>query len=382
MAAQEKALDIPEPQVAVDFPDDQFFTWHVRVLVTQLGDGGRWVAFSPDLEPEVIDLADHRVVPLVRDAVFPQRIRGDVYYRVNITEDDLTNTVQECRALAAVLGVTGPSRPTTLVADWVYADPAFDRFGEVVDSSLTMNPATMLSRDSVALVRVGADDGVEWTTAERIPLADVDLWKDEKRSGPGRDPRVLPLVREGDRARFRSLRSIVSDTTYPDPKAPDPDWPFPGPSAVKELLAAARAAGEELTGFHDYFLRSSGLNPDHAVAIKHRDLLAIMLHFLNYDQVNAGRLAGMEAMARYVLQIHQAVRRNPKNPDFKGTSVFTLSHLGSSGGVLTGDFARYVADEQKSHAFMLKQHRLYAEEEEKRRNAKNTENAGGGGGKK
>ena len=109
MAAQEKALDIPEPQVAVDFPDDQFFTWHVRVLVTQLGDGGRWVAFSPDLEPEVIDLADHRVVPLVRGAAFPQRIRGDVYYRVNITEDDLTNTVQECRALAAVLGVTGPS---------------------------------------------------------------------------------------------------------------------------------------------------------------------------------------------------------------------------------------------------------------------------------
>ena len=105
-----------------------------------------------------------------------------------------------------------------------------------------------------------------------------------------------------------------------------------------------------------------------------------MLHFLNYDQVNAGRLAGMEAMALYVLQIHQAVRRNPKNPDFKGTSVFTLSHLDSSGGVLTGDFARYVADEQKSHAFTLKQHRLYAEGEEKRRAAKNTENAGGGGG--
>ena len=169
MAAQENALDIPEPQVAVDFPDDQFFTWHVRVLVTQLGDGGRWVAFSPDLEPEVIDLADHRVVPLVRDAVFPQRIRGDVYYRVNITEDDLTNTVQECRALAAVLGVTGPSRPTTLVADWVYADPAFDRFGEVVDSSLTMIPATMLSRDSVALVRVGADDGGPRRSASPSP---------------------------------------------------------------------------------------------------------------------------------------------------------------------------------------------------------------------
>ena len=44
-----------------------------------------------------------------------------------------------------------------------------------------------------------------------------------------------------------------------------------------------------------------------------------------------------------------------------------MSRLDSTGGVLTGDFARYVADEQKAEAFTLKQQRLHAEEEDKRR---------------
>ena len=44
-----------------------------------------------------------------------------------------------------------------------------------------------------------------------------------------------------------------------------------------------------------------------------------------------------------------------------------MSRLDSSGGVLSGDFARYVADEQKALAFTLKQQRLFSEEEDKRK---------------
>ena len=76
------------------------------------------------------------------------------------------------------------------------------------------------------------------------------------------------------------------------------------------------------------------------------------------------------------MQIHQAVKRAPKAPDFRGTQLMVMSRLDSSGGVLTGDFARFVADEQKSEAFTLKQQRLFAEEEEKRKKP-----PGKGGGK-
>ena len=79
---------------------------------------------------------------------------------------------------------------------------------------------------------------------------------------------------------------------------------------------------------------------------------------------------GAECTARLVLQVHQAVRRNPKNPDFKGTGLMTMSRLDASGGVLSGDFARHVADEQKALAFTMKQQRLYSEEEDKRRGNK------------
>ena len=48
-----------------------------------------------------------------------------------------------------------------------------------------------------------------------------------------------------------------------------------------------------------------------------------------------------------------------------------MSKLDSAGGVLTGDFGRFIAEEQKTEAFTLKQQRLYAEEAEKRSGAKN-----------
>ena len=53
-----------------------------------------------------------------------------------------------------------------------------------------------------------------------------------------------------------------------------------------------------------------------------------------------------------------------------------MSKLDSGGGVLTGEFGKFVAEEQKAESFTMKQQRLYAEEEEKQRAAKK-----GGGGK-
>ena len=50
----------------------------------------------------------------------------------------------------------------------------------------------------------------------------------------------------------------------------------------------------------------------------------------------------------------------------------TTSQLDATGGVLTGSFAKFVAEEQKSEAFTLKQQRLYAEEDDKRKEKSKT----------
>ena len=365
-----RALDINEAQILVDFPEDEEVTWHWRGLVIQLGDS-RWVGFSGDLEAEIIDLSRHRVVPLVRGAPLPARIGDDVYIPERLDEAQLQLALQECAALSLLYGAPGAAGgavPAAEVAQWRYSDTAFENFGEIVPPEITRNGLRMLSRGAVALVDTGdGQGGSSWTTAERLLPGDVPDWQEEKRSGPGRDARVLSLSRDSSRQRFKPLREALGEATFVDEKQVPEDWPFSGPSAAQELLQASRAAGEELIGFHEYYVRSSGMNPDHPVAIKHRDLLAVLFHLVSFDQLNAGQLASAELLSRMILQIHQAVKRSPKNPDFRGTGLMTMSRLDSSGGVLTGAFARFVADEQKSHAFTLKQQRLYSEEEEKRR---------------
>eukprot|EP00974_Lingulodinium_polyedra_P072646 7030055-Lingulodinium_polyedra.AAC.1 len=47
-----------------------------------------------------------------------------------------------------------------------------------------------------------------------------------------------------------------------------------------------------------------------------------------------------------------------------------MSKLDSSGGLLVGDFAKFVAEGQKSEAFTMKQQRRHAEEVEKDRGRK------------
>ena len=66
--------DVPETQVAVDFPDDAQFPYHVRFLFVRLPEAGKWIAGSSDLDLEVINLNDHHVVALARNAAYPARI--------------------------------------------------------------------------------------------------------------------------------------------------------------------------------------------------------------------------------------------------------------------------------------------------------------------
>ena len=49
-------LDIAEPQIIVAYPDDQFFTWHGRVLLRRLSQSS-WIWVTPDREVQVTDLA-------------------------------------------------------------------------------------------------------------------------------------------------------------------------------------------------------------------------------------------------------------------------------------------------------------------------------------
>eukprot|EP00974_Lingulodinium_polyedra_P120653 11175929-Lingulodinium_polyedra.AAC.1 len=56
-------------------------------------------------------------------------------------------------------------------------------------------------RDSVGLVK--QDD--EWTVAEKVRTDELEEWRLEKQNGPGRDPRIGPVVRGPGGKRRRTL---------------------------------------------------------------------------------------------------------------------------------------------------------------------------------
>ena len=101
-------LDIPEAQVAVEFPNDLHVRFHHRVLLVDLGQG-KHVAVTPDEEVESLDLNAHRIVSLLRSAPFPTRIENDVYTFDPISADTLERLRLEARTMARVLGASASS---------------------------------------------------------------------------------------------------------------------------------------------------------------------------------------------------------------------------------------------------------------------------------
>ena len=62
--------------------------------------------------------------------------------------------------------------------------------------------------------------------------------------------------------------------------------------------------------------------------------------------------------------IEAAVRKNPKSPSFVGLDAFLSHAFDENGGVVVAEFQKYVADEQKAEAQVMKQYRMWQEEQE------------------
>ena len=91
---------------------------------------------------------------------------------------------------------------------------------------------------------------------------------------------------------------------------------------------------------------------------KFKDMLSVLFRLLAYDQASGLQLSSAQALARHILQIMRAVKKNPKNPDFRGLAIYTISFLDSGGGDGVGPFRKYIAEQQKNEGFAMQQERL------------------------
>ena len=94
-------------------------------------------------------------------------------------------------------------------------------------------------------------------------------------------------------------------------------------------------------------------------------------------RTDPGRLAAGEQIARLILQIQRAVRKNAAAPDFEGLDFYSRHCADITGVVRTPTFDRFVSDLQKAEAQVLKQQRLSREEIEASEKTRKSKRTGG-----
>ena len=235
-------LDCDERQVLVDYPNDPNLQWHHRLLLVPLG-GGRWICSTPDLAIQPINLNDHRVIILQRNAAFPADRAAQTYAfdPADVDAATLARLRADAQALAQVLGdgpPAGAAGPAPGAVVWRISDTSSSLFGDEVPAVAVANNAVFVHRgDAKALVQVDN----EWYFAAREDPAKPGLAEFRKRfhSGDGRDPRILGMHTDSQGRRFLGLEMATSllQCFAWDHR------PVDGPRTVKDFLHRMRSAG-------------------------------------------------------------------------------------------------------------------------------------------
>ena len=138
--------------LCIDLKDEDE-TWHARALLIEVGED-KWIAATPDLSVEVLDLTNHRVVPLRGGEAVPARIRRDCYLFDPLTEDSKRELRAKAVELAWSMGIAVAPASTS---DWRVADTSSDEFGYVVGNDLLRDDDVVIKGE-----RFVQDRGQEW----------------------------------------------------------------------------------------------------------------------------------------------------------------------------------------------------------------------------
>lgn len=349
-----RVLDIQEPQVCVNYPNDPQFTWHHRVLLCRVN-AGRWLALTPDHEITVHDLNTLPNIVLDRGGEFPPGIRNSTYAFDPIDTSALTVFKRRAKLQAAILGEAEDLEAQRALI-WVFSDPSDSLFGTVLDSDAMEDPSRGTAINDVG---VALHEGLVRHVV-RIARDDLDDWRKERRSG-AQDQRTLGVHYDANGVRHLRFRDAVNMM-----KADAHDeWTFDGPIACPEFLTAIMQGAGNPVSYHAEWVRLSGVAEGSAVCHDHRHLMECLRLGACVDQLDIMNLALGENIVRRIIQIETAVERNPRHPDFTGLGVVEGGVTTDKGAARVPKFREHIAARQKEHAQILRHERLYKEEQEK-----------------
>ncbi|CAK0851640.1 unnamed protein product, partial [Prorocentrum cordatum] len=354
-----RALDVPNPQVLIDFFDDpNAFFWHHRLLQT---DGkGMWTAVTPTGSVQVLNLGLHSALPVDRNEIIPPPYRDECFIFDPFTAAELAELVRRGRMLAAVHGIApiGSTAPDTV---WRIADPARAAFASAAPEAAIADPACFVARGPSSLAMVDGDG--HWVHAEAVGVDREESWRLDKVSAFGRDLRATGLVRDRRGVPFISREGAL--TRFENTRIEH--FPFAGPRVAAEFLQSLRAQGQSLTSHRREWSRQSGVNVNGAAARQHFFLSEVIRWEVQFDQLDVSMLASTELRIRRLVQIEAAARRNPKVTVFTGLDVLMSASTDGGGAATTAAFSQRVEGRQKDQATIAKQGRLLREEKDAER---------------
>jgi hypothetical protein len=358
------SLDIKEKQILARYDDDANFTWHHRVLLRKLGPTD-WVALTPDLDVQLLNVGTTRFLPLLRNRPIPANAVGDSYLFDPITARELSDAHQQARQYGDILGDAAADEDEEV---WVVGDSMHPRFGDVIDAAVLADEARSTLRVSLGVVQLEEDDDETEVVVEKVPKKELEAWKKSK--GGGGDLRLIGTFRNAAGKRFCSCKEAIEmqvETKFED-------FPFDEPRAAREyLVGVLESTDGSFDTYHQTWVASSGVAPSSAIAHDHRILLEALRIGLTYDQLNLANSAMAEQIVRRLVQHEMAVEKDSKHPDYSGLGSMLAGALDERGRLAVPKFTKHLAERQQQRAQILKQTRLLREEkatEQKRRKGK------------
>ena len=249
-----RALDIAYTQVVVHVgvAIDRLCPYHHRVLLRRVS-GASWVVLTPLFERFVMDLDEHEYALVRRNAIFPDyTIEAGLIYFDPLEQAELRQHVRAAREEAHLQGGVGDA--AELYTEWRFSDPTVGKFGEVVDSELTEDPAVFSELSGHGLVMV---DGVVYS-CQMVEASELAAWTKQATS----DSHDAKLIVGGAPS---SLSSYLAKSKEVDRK-----WRFYGSRVCREWVKAVADGPGNFTSYHRNWVRLSGIAEGASQAHEHR----------------------------------------------------------------------------------------------------------------
>ena len=176
----ETAITTRLRQVLVDFFEDRDGLHGHGCLLFVHGGNGVWVACSPDHEFELLNLAEHRVLPLASGQPLPDRVRGRAYVFDALEDGEEDELRRQAKLFAEAVGFSAVASDSS--GEWLVSDTASPLLAQPVPNEALADPDSTAIREDKGLAYIGES----WVHIERV---DSDAEKRQGQAAPQRGRR-------------------------------------------------------------------------------------------------------------------------------------------------------------------------------------------------